>query len=126
MSEPTVVVKTKYRRDYRMSQFLIKQTRLDFQLYDDHVIVESELSFYRNIKDQQEQLQPLELNGVEIELLELLVNGEKISSDEYSAHANGLTLYKVSDKFKLKTKVKIYPQKKHIIRRSIHIKPKVL
>jgi len=106
-----VDVKTKYRKDYRVSQFLIKQTRLDFQLYSDHVIVESELSFYRNAKDQQEQLQPLELNGVEIELLELQINGQKINSEEYLAHDKGLTIYKVSDKFELKTKVKIYPQK---------------
>jgi len=106
-----VDIKTKYRKDYRVSQFLIKQTRLNFQLYDDHVIVESELSFYRNTKDQQKQLQPLELNGVEIELLELQIDGEKIKSEEFLAHDKGLTLYKVSDKFKLKTKVKIFPQK---------------
>jgi len=111
MPEPMVDIKTKYRKDYRVSQFLIKQTRLNFQLYDDHVIVESELSFYRNTKDQQKQLQPLELNGVEIELLELQIDGEKIKSEEFLAHDKGLTLYKVSDKFKLKTKVKIFPQK---------------
>ncbi|PHS14095.1 MAG: aminopeptidase N [Kangiella sp.] len=104
-------VKTKYRKDYRVSQFLIKQTRLDFQLYDDHVIVVSELSLYRNTKDQQEQLQPLELNGVEIELLELHIDGEKINADEYHAHAKGLSIYKVSDNFILKAKVKIFPQK---------------
>ncbi len=111
MSEQIVAVKTKYRKEYRVSQFLIKQTRLNFLLYDDHAIVESELSFYRNAKDQQEQLQPLELNGIEIELLEIQIDGQKIKSDEYHTHTNGLTLYKVSDKFKLKTKVKIYPQK---------------
>ncbi len=111
MSEPTVAIKTKYRKDYQVSQFLIKQTRLDFQLYNDHVIVESELSIVRNIKDQQKQLHPLELNGVEIELLEIRINGEKINGDEYHAHAKGLTVYKVSEKFSLKTKVKIFPQK---------------
>jgi len=102
---------TKYRKDYKASQFLIKRTNLSFLLFDDHVIVESELSIVRNPDDKQDKLQALELNGIEIELLELKVDGLQIDSYQYHAHANGLTLHKVSNSFTLQTKVKIIPQK---------------
>ena len=111
MSEQQNIVNTKYRKDYQVSQYLIRQTCLDFQLYDDFVIVETELSIYKNPKDTRTKLKPLELNGIEIELVEIKIDDLPLDAKDYVTHSNGLTVNKTSDSFKLKTKVKIFPQK---------------
>ena len=63
----------KYRKDYQPSQYLIKQTGLRFQLFDDYTYVYAELLIERNPLDNQPELKPLVLNGIEIELLEIFI-----------------------------------------------------
>ncbi|MGB0496250.1 MAG: M1 family aminopeptidase, partial [Kangiellaceae bacterium] len=111
LPEQIVDIKPKYRKDYQPSQYLIKQTNLDFQLHDDHVIVETELEVYRNPNDRLNKFESLELNGIEIELIELSINGQRLTTECYSAHPEGLSIHKVSEQFTLKTKAKIFPQK---------------
>lgn len=101
----------KYRKDYQPSQYLIKKTRLKFDLYNDHVVVSSTLNIERNPQDQRPSLLPLVLDGVELELLEISVNGEDLSQDDFVVDKEFLTLHKVSQKFLLTTKVKIFPNK---------------
>jgi len=101
----------KYRKDYQPSQYLIKQTQLKFQLFDDYTLVDSTLSIERNPLDPKSQLEPLVLNGVELELLSTSIDGQTIGDSAYHLDKDSLTISQVSDKFSLHTQVKIYPQK---------------
>jgi aminopeptidase N len=101
----------KYRKDYQPSQYLIKQTGLRFQLFDDYTYVYAELLIERNPLDNQPELKPLVLNGIEIELLEIFIDDIRLDESDYETNLENLTIYKTSEKFCLKTKVKIYPQK---------------
>jgi len=107
-SNDEVVVK--YRKDYKASQFLISKTDLEFSLYNDHVIVKSELDFYRNPIDPNKTLLPLILDGVELSLIEISINGKALSEQEYQIGNESLTIFEPRDNFTLSTKVKIYPQ----------------
>ncbi|TQV81519.1 aminopeptidase N [Aliikangiella coralliicola] len=104
---PTV----KYRKDYRPSQYLIKHTDLKFQLFDSHTLVNSELKIEKNPLDKSDVLEPLVLDGLELELQQVSVDGNELSKDEYEATDNHLTINNVSEKFTLNLQVKIYPQK---------------
>ncbi len=101
----------KYRKDYRPSQYLIKKTQLKFELFNEYVLVYSELNIERNPLDQHPSLLPLVLDGVELELIDIAVDGEALSQDDFVLDKEYLTLHKVSQKFLLTTKVKIYPSK---------------
>jgi aminopeptidase N len=105
-SKPVV----KYRKDYQPSQYLIKQTDLTFQLFDSHAIVESQLSIERNPLVRNEILQPLVLDGVELELQSIAINGQALSENSYRLENDELIIEHISDKFTLHTVVKIYPQ----------------
>ena len=105
--EPVV----KYRKDYQPSQYLIKQTKLRFQLFEDYCFVYAELNIERNPLDSKISLLPLVLDGVELELHEVFVDATKLDTDEYLLEGDFLSIPVVKEKFSLKTKVKIYPQK---------------
>ena len=100
----------KYRKDYQPSQYLIKHTALKFQLFDSHTLVASELSIERNPIDPRENLAPLRLDGVELSLESIAVDGELLENEDYQIDDESLILKKVTDKFVLSTVVKIYPQ----------------
>ncbi len=101
----------KYRKDYTPSQYLINRTELEFQLYQEHVIVSSKLLIRINPESAEKALNPLELDGVELELLEVKVDGITLSPDDYQIDKEKLTIHPVKPNFELHTKVKIYPGK---------------
>ena len=104
---PTV----KYRKDYRPSQYLIKHTDLKFQLFDSHALVTSELTIELNPLNENDVLAPLILDGIQLELQEISIDGNSLEADQYDVGDTHLTVKNVSEKFTLKTRVKIYPQK---------------
>lgn len=106
-SKPVV----KYRKDYLPSQYIIKNTKLKFQLFETHTIVTSDLTIERNPLDNGQKLDPLVLNGVELELKQIAIDGSELTDDDYEVSTEQLTIYKTSDQFTLNTVVQIYPQK---------------
>jgi aminopeptidase N len=101
----------KYRKDYQPSQFLIKHTQLTFKLFDDHALVDAKLSIERNPVDPRAELEPLVLDGVELELIKIAIDEKEIDDTTYHLEKEHLTISQVSEKFVLDTQVKIYPQK---------------
>ncbi len=101
---------TKYRSDYRPSDFLIDEIYLTFKLFDDHTLVESRLMVRRNPKGDLSANQ-LRLDGEQLELLSLRFDGDELPRESYNIDEEGLTLLKVSDQFELTTVCKIYPDK---------------
>ncbi len=101
----------KYRKDYQPSQYLIKKTELAFQLYQDHVVVSSRLSVTVNPASNQKKLNPLVLDGIELELLDIQVDDQALTEDEYQIDPEKLIVKAVKPSFNLQTTVRIYPAK---------------
>jgi len=103
--------KTVYRKDYQIPNYLILQTDLEFIIKQDYVLVNSKLNIALNpdLKlDGSCKLPQLILNGENLELLELTLNGKNIDYEITKTH---LSLQPLDPNFIVETKVRIYPHK---------------
>ena len=105
MSDP-VTVERVYLRDYRPPDFLVPSVRLDFDLSPDATLVRSVLSVCRNSSDTQ----PLCLDGEDMELLAVRIDGKTLSQDSYSLTKRSLTIHDVPDTFDLEIENRIKPR----------------
>ncbi len=105
MSDP-VTVERVYLRDYRPPDFLVPFVRLDFDLSPDATLVRSVLSVCRNSSDTQ----PLCLDGEDMELLAVRIDGKTLSQDSYSLTERSLTIHDVPDTFDLEIENRIKPR----------------
>ncbi|MCX8266714.1 MAG: M1 family aminopeptidase [Planctomycetota bacterium] len=105
MSDTTATVK--YRKDYAPTDFRIDQVQLDFFLEDEYALVTAELNFSRRTDSSATKLF---LDGEELELQEIYIDGVALSAEQYLLSDEGLQLLDVSESFVLKTVVKIQPQ----------------
>lgn len=103
MSNP----KTIYLKDYTPPDFLIEQVELRIELAETATQVHARLHIKRNNPQQTS----LSLNGQELELLQLAVNGQTLSAEDYQYKNDKLTIHQVPDEFILASSVQIYPQK---------------
>jgi aminopeptidase N len=104
MSETTATVK--YRKDYAPTGYCIDQVQLDFYLDDDHVIVTAELDISRRADSDATELF---LDGEDLELQEIFIDGTALDATQYQLSDEGLLLKDLPDGFALKTVVKIRP-----------------
>lgn len=104
MSETTATVK--YRKDYAPTGYCIDQVQLDFYLDDDHVIVTAELEISRRADSDATELF---LDGEDLELKEIFIDGTALDATQYQLSDEGLLLKDLPDGFALKTVVKIRP-----------------
>jgi len=95
---------TYYRKDYRPSDYRIDTTELTFALFEAHTIVTSTLSMH------QLQTVPLILNGLNLDLVSVAIDGEVLNEQEYAINPDTLTIYETPRQFILTTTVKIKPQ----------------
>ncbi|MCP5382014.1 MAG: aminopeptidase N [Kordiimonadaceae bacterium] len=86
--------KTKYLSDYKKPDFLIKTVELDFDLHDDVTHVTSRM----HINRQGGNDVPLILNGSNLKLVSILLDGKKIP---YELNADYLTIENVPEEFDL-------------------------
>lgn len=94
--------------DYRPSAYLIEHTNLNFDLYDDHALVSSELHIIANPEVPREK--DLVLNGQELELVSLALNGEPVATEQFELGSDDLRIKDVPDNFTLQTVCRIKPQ----------------
>lgn len=93
-----------YLKDYASPTFEVLQTELFFNLFEDETLVEN-LMHFKRLKSTPE----LFLNGADLELLSIQINGQDLNTKEYILTEKGLTLKNPPDEFSLKTKVRIKP-----------------
>jgi len=106
-AEPTNI----YLKDYQPPHFVIEQTHLRFDLFEDYAQVDSRLVMHRN-RDQHASYEgPLVLVGQQLELLAIKVDGNLLTNDEYSLEGESLTIHKLSDSFQLEISTRNEPQK---------------
>ncbi|MCL6414726.1 aminopeptidase N [Aestuariirhabdus sp. Z084] len=104
--------RTIYLKDYRQPDYWIDRTRLDVALYETHAIVEATLDVRLNDSqhDANKHLPALVLDGVDLELEELCLNGSVVEADGYELVPQGLSVPAPGAAFELKTRCRIEPQ----------------
>lgn len=103
-SQPTAI----YRKDYKAPEFEINSVHLDFT-----VISEEEVAVVNTMVIQRlepNSPSPLLLNGENMELLALDLNGNAVSKEDYKRDSESLTLLNVPNSFKLLITTKINPK----------------
>ncbi|MDT8316729.1 MAG: aminopeptidase N [bacterium] len=98
-----------YRSDYLPPPFLINAVELDFDLGEEFTIVRSTLHMKRNSALDKAAL-PLVLNGRELTLKSVHLDGRPLSKDDYSADDELLTIDGLPSSFKLEIVTEIRPQ----------------
>ena len=98
----------KYRRDYQKPHFAIDKTELCFKLYDDFTLIDSKLHCIRVGSDASDDLV---LDGEQLELLSIKLDGKTLTDEHYSVDENSLTIRSVPQEFVVSIQVKVYPEK---------------
>jgi aminopeptidase N len=81
---------TVYRKDYQPYPFDIPEVALTFDLDAEATIVASRLTVRRHVADDTA---PLELDGSELELVSVAVDGRSLPPNEYQVDANTLVVH---------------------------------
>jgi aminopeptidase N len=98
---------TKYLKDYKAPDFRIEDIHLTFDIHEGKTTVTAKTRFTRANKDAKE----LVLDGQELSLVSVALDGEKLSDNRYQVDENHLTVSDVPDAFTLETVVDIAPEK---------------
>lgn len=111
---PTERPKT-YLKDYTAPTFQIPATKLHFDFRtegaNDFCRVTSTLKLQRRPGSQNENGGDLWLDGVELELEEIKLNGQILQVTAFERNDKGIKLLKPPDEFVLETRVKLEPKK---------------
>ena len=99
-----------YLKDYRPPDFLIDRVDLRFDLNGSATTVSSRLVVVRNPAAGPARSQPLVLDGRQLELVEIRLDGAPVAPDAFEVDAEHLTLEGVPDAFELEIDTRIYPQ----------------
>ena len=94
--------------DYRPAPYLLERTDLTVQLHSGHTEVLAQLAFLPNPLAQPG---PLVLQGVDLELLELRLNGELLPAEAFELSADQLVIDQPpAGAFQLQSRVRIHPE----------------
>lgn len=99
---------TVYLKDYKKPDYLIPNIHLTFDLDDTKTQVTSILKVKKNYDEGIEK--PLVLNGENLTLKSIKVNGESLSNAEYELTDSFLTIKKVGDNFTVEIENEINPE----------------
>ncbi|WP_323613899.1 aminopeptidase N [Pseudomonas putida] len=98
-----------YLKDYQAPEYLIDETHLTFELFEDHTLVHAQLVMRRN-PARGAGLPPLVLDGQQLELLRASLDDQQLQASDYQLEADSLTLHPKAERFTLDTSVKIHPE----------------
>ncbi|MDH4558550.1 aminopeptidase N [Pseudomonas sp. BN417] len=98
-----------YLKDYQAPDYLIEETNLTFELYEDHSLVHAQLVIRRN-PELGDGLPPLVLDGQQLELLSLSMDDRELAASDYQLDDSHLTLQPVAKSFTLDSTVRIHPE----------------
>ncbi|MFL1781170.1 Aminopeptidase N [Candidatus Hepatincolaceae symbiont of Richtersius coronifer] len=94
-----------FLRDYKVPDFLIKETNLYFKILEDKIIVTSTLKITKNL----EVAKDLILNGEDLKTISIKLNDELLEAKDFSIADNLLKIFAVPQDFILQTVVEIDP-----------------
>jgi aminopeptidase N len=99
-----------YLKNYQPPYFVIEQTHLRFDLFEDYAQVDSRLVVRRNRQQHENFEGPLVLVGQQLELLAIAIDGSQLTDKEYLLEDDSLTIHNVSDSFELAISTRTEPQ----------------
>ncbi|WP_339524779.1 aminopeptidase N [Pseudomonas sp. EA_35y_Pfl2_R111] len=103
-----------YLKDYQAPDYLIDETHLTFELFDDHTLVHAQLVMRRNpaagsgLSDAR--MPPLVLDGQQLELLSVALDDRELSAGDYQLSDSHLTLQPTAASFVIDSSVRIHPE----------------
>ncbi len=101
--------KTVYLKDYKAPDYLIDETHLTFELFEDHTLVHAQLVMRRN-PEAGEGLPKLVLDGQQLELLALAMDDVPLAKGDYHLSDSHLTLQPTQAQFVIDSSVRIHPE----------------
>ena len=96
-------------KDYQAPDYLIDETHLTFELYEDRTLVHAQLIMRRN-PEAGTGLPPLQLHGQDLELMSLSINDRQLGLGDYEVAEESLTLQPDAASFTLDSTVVIHPE----------------
>jgi aminopeptidase N len=100
--------KAKNRLDYEPPVFAVETIRLNVDLHPDRTRVDSWMKIRRG-KTSTDTSDTLHLDGEDLELLSVVLDGRVLSEDEYTVSADGMTIPNVPDSFALEVATVVSP-----------------
>ncbi len=100
-----------YLKDYRAPDYLIDETHLTFELFEDHTLVHAQLVMRRNPECAGGDLPVLTLDGQQLELLSLSLDGQQLSPADYQLSDSHLSLQPKAASFVIDSSVRIHPER---------------
>ncbi|NBA94296.1 aminopeptidase N [Pseudomonas sp. R5(2019)] len=98
-----------YLKDYQAPEYLIDETHLTFELFEDHTLVHAQLVMRRN-PARGPGLPPLVLDGQALELLSVKLDDVELAAADYQLTDNDLTLQPKAARFTVDSSVRIHPE----------------
>ncbi|WP_433884964.1 aminopeptidase N [Pseudomonas vranovensis] len=99
-----------YLKDYQAPEYLIDETHLTFELFEDHSLVHAQLVMRRN-PARGAGLPPLVLDGQQLELLSVALDDQALAAGDYQLDDSHLTVQPKAATFTLDSSVKIHPER---------------
>ena len=99
-----------YLKDYQPPHFIIHETQLRFDLFEDYSQVDSRLVMQRNHQQHPGYTGPLVLVGQQLELLGIKIDGKLLTPDDFQQEADTLTIHNVGNEFELEISTRTEPQ----------------
>ncbi len=100
--------KTVYLKDYRSPDYLIETAMLEFELDEARTRVRSLMTAVCN-HDRCEGIHPLVLNGRDLALKSITLDGRPLSRHDYMLDRESLTILPVPDRFTIEIETEINP-----------------
>lgn len=100
--------KTIYLNDYQVSDYLISDIHLTFDLHNTETKVATKLKIQRHPKAKGPA--PLVLNGEELKLLSVKLDGKQLGESDYQLVGDTLTISDVPDQFSLEIENLVNPE----------------
>lgn len=101
--------KTIYLKDYQVPDYLVDNTDLHFELEPKATLVKSQLKIRRN-PEAGKDLPPLLLDGIDLELLSVAIDGSILSQPTYQVTPQGLSISVEKPEFLLEIHNRINPE----------------
>lgn len=98
-----------YLKDYQAPDYLIDETHLTFELFEDHALVHAQLVMRRN-PARGAGLPALALDGQQLELLSVSLDDIELAAEDYQLSDSHLILHPTSEQFVVDTSVRIHPE----------------
>ena len=102
--------KVKHLKDYKKPDYKIESVHLDFDLDEENTQVASTLKIKSDYDASTGEVRPLRLDGDELTLTGIAIDGRALKPEEYTVDDKGLTILNPPKEFELSIGTEIHPK----------------